>query len=69
MVDASDADGAVYPVDDIERCGWEEFTAARDRFFAQLAAQSETARGRGLSAERGRGYDRDPAEGEEPWSP
>ena len=56
-MDASEADGAVYARDDIVGCGWEEFFAARDRFFALLAAQSETANARGLSATRGRGYD------------
>jgi hypothetical protein len=70
VVDASDADGAAYARDDIIQCGWDEFLAARDRFFALLAAQSETARARGLSAPAGRGYDRHPAEqGEESWSP
>ncbi|MGE0027243.1 MAG: hypothetical protein AB7O78_09275 [Thermoleophilia bacterium] len=65
MVDAFTGDGAAYAHDDIVQCGWDEFIAARDRFFAQLAAQSP-----GLSGTPGRGYDRDPAEqGEEPWSP
>ena len=67
-MDAFEADGAAYAQDDIVQCGWDEFIAARDRFFALLAAQS--AHRRGLSAASGRRYDRDPAEqGEEPWSP
>lgn len=61
MVDASGADGAAYAHDDIVQCGWDEFIAARERFFAQLAAQS-MARERGLSAQPDQGYDRDPAE-------
>jgi hypothetical protein len=70
VVDASEGNGAAYAQDDIVQCGWEEFLAARDRFFALLAAQSETARGRGLSTSSGQGYDRHPAEqGEESWSP
>lgn len=56
MVDASEANGAAYARDDMGQCGWEEFTAARDRFFAQPAAQSASvARGRGLSAPRDQG--------------
>lgn len=69
MVDASGADGAAYAHDDMVRCGWDEFVAARERFFALLAAQSATARARRLSAPPGRRYDRHPAEqGEESWS-
>ncbi len=63
MVDASEVTGSVYARDDMGQCGWAEFTAARDRFFAQLAAQSAAvARERGLSAPRDQGYDRDLAE-------
>ncbi len=62
MVDASDSDGAAYARDDMIQCGWAEFRAARDRFFALLAAQSETARSQRLSAARGQGYDRDLAD-------
>lgn len=58
MADAFGADGAAYAHDDMVQCGWEEFLAARERFFAQLAAQA-TARERGLSARRDEGYDRD----------
>jgi hypothetical protein len=61
VVDGFGADGAAYAHDDMVQCGWEEFVAARTRFFAQLAAQSVT-NGRGLSAPREQGYDRDPAE-------
>lgn len=61
MVDASGADGAAYAHDDMVRCGWDEFVAARERFFALLAAQSATGE-RGLSGRRDRGYDRDLAE-------
>jgi len=45
--------------DDIGGCGWEEFTAARARFFAGLAVQSaEWAAERRLPVASGREYDR-----------
>ena len=61
MVDAFGTDGAAYAHDDMVQCGWEQFVAARERFFAQLAAQS-AARERGSSTRRDRGYDCDLAE-------
>jgi hypothetical protein len=43
-------------------CGWREFTAARERFFARLAAQSASwTAARRLPERPGQRYDRAPA--------
>jgi hypothetical protein len=71
MSDARNDGGAQHVRDDIGGCGWEEFVAARARFFAGLAAQAAGwAAERRLPVASGRGYDRAAADhGDEGRSP
>jgi hypothetical protein len=71
MWDARDDGRAQHVRDDMGGCGWEEFVAARARFFAGLAAQSaEWTAERRLPVASGRGYDRAAADhGDEGRSP